>query len=188
MKPLFSDRTLERETIQIVTMFSELRPEIKRMIERHLDARIRRRVDASDIVQSTFIDASKRVERYLNEQPMPVRQWLFYLAKMKAFETNHHHLLAKKRDARRENNGSALQGVHSDQSSPSQCFQKKENTRRLGGALNRLPYRYRLVIELRHFQALNNKEVSSYLDVSEKASSKLYMRAIEKLRVALATD
>ncbi|QDV55612.1 sigma-70 family RNA polymerase sigma factor [Rosistilla oblonga] len=188
MKPLFSDRTLERETIAIVRMFSELRPEIKQMIERHLDVRIRRRVDASDIVQSTFIDASKRVERYLNEQPMPVRQWLFYLAKMKAFETNHHHLLAKKRDARREHDADALQGVGSDQSTPSQCFARKETNRRLGGALNRLPYRYRLVIELRHFQAFSNKQVSSYLELSEKAASKLYMRAIEKLRVAMACE
>ena len=64
----------------------------------------------------------------------------------------------------------------------------EETNRRLGGALSRLPYRYRLVIELRHFQAFSNKQVSSYLELSEKAASKLYMRAIEKLRVAMACE
>lgn len=172
---------------QIVGLFSELRPEMKRLVEQHLDRRLRQRIDASDVVQSAFIDVHERLRRYLAERPMAVRPWLFFLAKMKTLETNRHHLASQRRNAGRETD-QATGGfeVQDRATSPSLQLSRKETHQRLREAIGLLPEHYREVIQLRHMRGLSNQEACVILGVSPNAASKLYIRALNTLQKQLA--
>jgi RNA polymerase sigma-70 factor (ECF subfamily) len=49
---------------------------LRRLIGLRLDARLRARIDASDVVQETFLEAVRRLPDYLARQPMPFHLWL----------------------------------------------------------------------------------------------------------------
>lgn len=171
---------------EVASLFARLRPEIKQLIDKYLDRRIRRRIDTSDVAQSAYIDVHERLSRYLVERPMEVRSWMFFLAKMKALETNQHHLASQKRAVAREDNGFELRSLGRDDTSPSLAVSKQETQDRLQTAIQVLPERYRQVIELRHVQGLSNQEASLELGISQKAASKLYVRALNVLQRSLS--
>lgn len=177
---------LNAKKIEIGELFSQLRPEIKRLIDKYLDRRIRRRVDASDVAQSAFVDADDRLARFLQERPMEIRSWLFFLAKMKALETNHHHLRSKKRDSAREQEGIAnVMSYRDNATSPSQTLSRKEVRSQVREAVDAMPEHYQRVIHLRHVDGVSNREASQILSLSENAASKLYARALNTLQKQL---
>src|SRR5437016_6286851 len=57
-------------------LFGRYRPELRRFIELRLDPRMRARVDASDVVQETQMEVFRRLDDFLQRQPMPFRLWL----------------------------------------------------------------------------------------------------------------
>ena len=52
-------------------LFTRHRPELRRFIERRLDPAMHSRVDASDVVQETQLEAFRRLPEFLRRQPMP---------------------------------------------------------------------------------------------------------------------
>ena len=71
-------------------------------IRLRMDARLRGRVDADDILQETWIDASSRLSEYVANRSMSFYLWLRFLAGQKLTDAMRHHLGAQKRDAGRE--------------------------------------------------------------------------------------
>ena len=57
---------------------------------------------------------------------------------------------------------------------------------RFEAALDSLEPLDREVIALRHYEQLTNAETAKVLEMQESATSKRYIRALEKLRIALA--
>jgi RNA polymerase sigma-70 factor (ECF subfamily) len=55
------------------------------------------RVDASDVLQDTYLEAFKRLPRYLEQQPMPFYLWLCWIAREKVLALHCRHLGADKR-------------------------------------------------------------------------------------------
>src|SRR5262245_52321315 len=51
------------------------RPELLAFVDRHLDPRLRKRVDPSDVVQDTQLELMRRMDDYLKRSPMPFRAW-----------------------------------------------------------------------------------------------------------------
>jgi RNA polymerase sigma-70 factor (ECF subfamily) len=47
------------------------RQRLRRMVSLRLDRRLQGRVDASDVIQEAFLEASVRLPEYLREPPMP---------------------------------------------------------------------------------------------------------------------
>lgn len=173
--------------VEVAALFAQLRPEIKRLIERYLDRRLLRRVDPSDVVQSAYLDVHVRLARYLRERPMEVRPWLFFLAKMKTLETNQHHLASQKRDPGREvGNASGMREIPDTATSPSQAISREESRQRLLVAIDQLPENYRQIIQLRHVHNVSNRAASEQLGLSENAASKLYVRALNALQRILS--
>jgi RNA polymerase sigma-70 factor (ECF subfamily) len=52
-------------------LFARQRAYLHQVIDMRLDAQIRRRVDASDVIQETQIEAARRMAEYLRRRPMP---------------------------------------------------------------------------------------------------------------------
>lgn len=57
-------------------LFNRHRAKLKRVIALRMDRRVAARVDASDVLQDTYLEAFKRVPEYLRQQRMPFYLWL----------------------------------------------------------------------------------------------------------------
>jgi RNA polymerase sigma-70 factor (ECF subfamily) len=174
------------------------RKRLRRMVALRLDARLQGRVDASDVIQEAYLEASVRLPEYLGQPSMPFFLWLRYLTFQKLMELHRHHLGTQMRDAGREvalYRGN-LPGVSSAalaaqllgrDTGPSEAAIRAERKIRLQEALNSMDPLDREVLALRHFEQLNNAETAQVLGLQESAASKRYIRALTKLEAILST-
>lgn len=69
---------------------------------------------------------------------------------------------------------------------PDIIAEKQELKKILGDAINRLPYREKLVITLYYYEGLTLKEIAKALDLSQGRISQLHTKAILRLRGSLS--
>lgn len=169
---------------------------LRRMLDLRLDPRLRGRVDPSDLVQETFLDAFGLLSDYQREQPLPFYLWLRQLACTRLAKAHRTHLGTLCRDVRREVAlpGAPLPGVSSvalaeqftgREGRPSEAAVQAELRLHVASLLDQLDPLDREVLALRHFEQLGNAEVARVLGLSEAAASKRYLRALERLRERL---
>jgi RNA polymerase sigma-70 factor (ECF subfamily) len=179
-------------------LLAQHRERLRRMVALRLDRRLQGRIDASDVVQEAYLNASTRMPEYLKQPTMPFFLWLRFLTSQKLQELHRHHLGAQVRDAARE--VCLYQGSLPETSSaalaaqllghltqPSQAAIRAEMKIRLQDALNSMETLDREVLALRHFEHLSNAETAQTLGIRESAASKRYIRALKKLKVILAS-
>ena len=83
-------------------LFAEHRAELRRVVEMRLDARLRARLDPSDVVQETQLEAFRRLGDFLERRPMPFRLWLRKTAQERLLMLQRQHLEAARRTVGRE--------------------------------------------------------------------------------------
>ncbi len=186
----------EREGQQaLASVFSEHRDRLRRMIEFRLDARLRGRVSASDVLQEAYIDALKRLPHFQADPEVPFFIWLRTVTVQRLIDVHRMHLGAQARDAAKEvrlDQGGTIAAssekmaeIMGNLTSPSQAAQRAEVMGGVREALDRLDPIDREVLALRHFEEMSNQEVAAALGIQSAAASKRYVRAIERLREAL---
>jgi RNA polymerase sigma-70 factor (ECF subfamily) len=75
---------------------------LMRMVAFRMDPRLRGRVDASDVVQDAFAEASDHRADYFRTRAAPLFLWLRGVVANKLLELHRHHLGTRMRDAKRE--------------------------------------------------------------------------------------
>ena len=174
------------------------RERLRRMLSLRMDRRVRGRIDASDIIQDTFVEAAQRLEKYLRSPDMPLYLWIRFLANQKLLQAHRAHF-GKQRDAAREisldraNYAEATSAVLAERlagehTSPTHAARKAEFAARLEEALNAMLPTEREVIALRHFEHLSNAESARVLGLEADAASKRYLRALRKLSDVLGDE
>ncbi len=83
-------------------LFARVQEHLRRVVLLRLDQRLRSRVDPSDVVQETQIEAFRRFDDYLARRPMPFRLWLRKTALERLIKIREHHVKAAKRSVERE--------------------------------------------------------------------------------------
>jgi RNA polymerase sigma-70 factor (ECF subfamily) len=174
------------------------RARLRRMLALRLDHRLQGRIDPSDVIQETYLEATERKDEYFRQLGMPFYLWLRFLAGQRLLILHRRHLGAQVRDAGRE--VSLVRGAMPEASSaaiaahllgrecrPSEVAIRAEIKLRLQDALNEMEPLDREVLALRHFEQLSNAEVARVLEIHEAAASKRYIRALKKLRTILAS-
>src|SRR5262245_1218409 len=78
------------------------RNRLRAMIALRLDRRLSARVDPSDVVQETFVEAHEKLPEYLRTNPMPFYPWLRRIAFEKIVHLHRQHLWAQARAVTRE--------------------------------------------------------------------------------------
>src|SRR5262249_40071997 len=78
------------------------RKRLRRMVTLRLDQRLQGRLDASDVIQEAFLEASERLPDYLRQPTMPFFLWLRFLTGQKVLQLHRQHLGTHMRDAGRE--------------------------------------------------------------------------------------
>ena len=83
-------------------LFSRYRAYLRQAVELRMDARLRARLDASDVVQETQMEAFRRLADYLERRPMPFRLWLRKTAHERLLMLRRQHVEASRRSVLRE--------------------------------------------------------------------------------------
>ncbi len=158
-----------------------------------LDPRLRARVDPSDIVQQTMLQAHQARDQFRGITEEQRGAWLRQiLARNLAMAVRDHG--RDKRDVARER--SIQQAIdHSsarieawlaaDQSAPSVRAERNEQVLRLAGALARLPEAQRDALSLHFLQGLALAEVGKCLGRSQASAVGLIQRGLKRLRALL---
>lgn len=180
-------------------LLEDYRDRLRRMIHLRMHPAMRGRVDASDILQEAFVEASTRLPDYLNERDMPFFVWVRFLTSQKLAQLHRRHLGAQVRDARRDrriagarDSVAASSVVLADAlvaqySSPSQGAARLEENHRIEEVLESMKEIDREILALRHYEHLSNAEAAAALGVTEATASVRYVRAAKRLRDALTS-
>jgi RNA polymerase sigma-70 factor (ECF subfamily) len=173
-------------------LFVRHRPQLRKFIALRLDPRIRARVDPSDVVQETQMEAYRRLQDYLERQPMPFHVWLRKTAYERLVMTRRQHLHADKRTMKREvplpDRSSQLlaQRLLSGVSTPSQHLQRRELVQRVRKALSHLAPADREILMMRNFEELSYQEASFILGIEPAAARQRHGRALLRLHKLLS--
>jgi RNA polymerase sigma-70 factor (ECF subfamily) len=184
---LLLDRVRAGERTAFEELFARHRPLLRQLVEIRMDTRLRARVDPSDVVQETQLEAFRRLPDYLQRLPMPFRLWLRKAAQERLLMAERQHLGAARRSVKRElalpDNSSATlaQQFAASVASPSQQIAQGELARRVREAVGKLPDLDREILLMRTFEGLSYAEVSCILEIDAATARKRHGRALLRL-------
>jgi RNA polymerase sigma-70 factor (ECF subfamily) len=182
-------RTGDRDAFE--ELFRRHRPFVRQVIDLRLDDRLRARVDPSDIVQETQMEAFRKLPDYLERESMPFRLWLRHTAYDRLLMTQRHHLGARRRSVERElqlpeSSSFSLAGQFLARgSTPSQQLSRRELVEKVRQVMNQLVEADREILIMRNLEQLSNQEVAQVLKIMPATASQRYGRAILRLRQLL---
>jgi RNA polymerase sigma-70 factor (ECF subfamily) len=181
-------------------LFSRHRSRLRTMVRLRLDRRLHGRVDASDVLQEAFLEASQRMAEYVRTEThrrMPFFLWLRFLTGQRLLIVHRRHLGTKMRGAGAEvslyrrampeaTTVSLANQLLGQLTSPTQAAVRAELQLQLQQALNGMDAADREVLILRHFEELSNNETAEVLGISKTAASNRYVRALRRLKEILS--
>ena len=171
----------------------EFRSYLLLLARMQLDGGPRHRIDASDIVQQTLLEAHARADQFTGNDSA-LAAWLRQ-ALVNNLREAWRAMRRAKRDIRREQDLDAaiaqssarLEGIlAAPHSSPSQRAVRNEELLRLADAVTRLPDAQREAIVLHHLHGCSLVETARRLGRTDAAVAGLLHRGLKQLRAALA--
>lgn len=185
------DRIGRGDEIARHELLERYRDYLRRMVAARLDRRVAPRVDPSDVVQEALSDASRRMDEYLRDRPIPFLAWLRQLAGERVIDTHRRHVHSQKRSVTRESRPTDLpdessvslaQKLLADDTSPSNLLMKEERREQMMAAMAALSVRDREVLVMRHLEQLGTGEIAEALGISVGAVEARLLRALIRLR------
>lgn len=169
------------------TLLESQRPQLQRFIEMRIDAQLRRRVDASDVLQETFLRAHQKLGDYLERRPMPLRVWLLRTAMDQLRDARIKHLKRQRRAGEREivladHSSMVLAEQLATHSTASKEIMRREEMQRVADVIDSMPPGDREILLLRHHEDLKFEEIGSLLEITAVNARKRYARALLKLQ------
>jgi RNA polymerase sigma-70 factor (ECF subfamily) len=155
----------------------------------------RSRVEASDIVQQTLLDAHEKLDQFRGSSEGEMAKWLSQILSNNITDAIR-ALRRQKRDVARElplqggpqeSFQSPAERIAADQTSPSLCVHRAEQAFQLSEAIQSLPLPQQEVIVLHHLQGRSLAEVAASMDRSQSAVAGLLYRGLKSLRKSLAS-
>ena len=153
--------------------------------------RLRGKVDASDVVQETFLEAHRHFLNFEGHAGGQFTQWLRAILATTLANTVRRYLGTQARDLRLERElaadldqstcalGQILVDPHS---SPSQQVMRGEQSLIVAEAMARLPEDYQSVLVLRHLEGLTFPQVAERMGRSLDSVEKLWLRGLTRLK------
>ena len=161
-----------------------------------LDPRLQAKLDPSDIVQQSLLEAHKDLAAFRGQGPEALRAWLRQVLARNLANALRDFRRAR-RDVAREQALDALAAESSarveawlavDGSSPSAALRRQEEAARLAAALEKLPEAQREVVMLRHLHGWSVHAISRHLGRSRAAVAGLLHRGLVQLRGELQRE
>ena len=172
-------------------LFAQHRGALRQAVDLRFDAKLRSRLDPSDVVQETQIEAFRRLEDYLDRQPMPFHLWLRKMAQERLIMARRQHLGAAMRSVNQElplpEHSSVMLGrqLVAPGKSPSQQISQGELVRQVRQAVGQLGEQDREILLMRTYEDLSYQEIAYLLEIEPATARKRYGRALLRLNKLL---
>ena len=191
------DRLRAGDRQALGALFQGYRQRLRRMVELRMDARLRTRLDASDVLQEAYLDLAGDLEAYRADPKLQPLLWMRLHVGRRLTLLHRRHLGTLLRDAGLEislyrealpqaSSAALAAMLLGRQTSPTQAAQRAERLLRVQEALNTLDPIDREVLALRHFEQLSRSETAEVLGISQEAGAKRYFRALKRLKDVLS--
>jgi RNA polymerase sigma-70 factor (ECF subfamily) len=174
-------------------LFARHRKVLRDFVEGRLDPRVRARVDPSDVVQETQLEAFRRLEDYLQRRPMPFRVWLRKTAYQRLNKARRFHQAARRSVGREEflpDRSSMLlvRRILAGGPEPGKRLTDQDLAGRVRQVLDRLAGTDREILLLHIVDELPYEEVGYLLDIEPATARKRFGRALLRLRKLLGEE
>ena len=176
-------------------LFARHRAEVHQAVAGRLGPSLRGRLDPSDVVQETQLDAITRLTDYIKRRPMPFRLWLLRTAVQRLMKLRRQARAARRDIGREEpfpvSDGSSrgvAPAIAASSPSPSQQAAANDSASRLQAMVERLSEADRAILRMRAFEGLSYEDAGERLEIDAAAARKRYGRALLRLRVLLLAD
>ncbi|MBL8859544.1 MAG: sigma-70 family RNA polymerase sigma factor [Planctomycetes bacterium] len=190
------DRSRTGDESAVEELFQTHQSRLLRLVDLRLDARLRSRIDPLDVVQEAWVEIVKRLPTRALDDPLPLRVWLRLMTLQSLAQAQRRNLGTEMRDAQREvafgmsrpsvTSAGLAEVFMTSATSPSQSAQREEVRASVARALEELGEVDREIVLLRHFEGLSNEDAAAELAIDPAAASKRFLRALVRLRPALA--
>jgi RNA polymerase sigma-70 factor (ECF subfamily) len=185
----------EQRREALATAFDRNRPRLRVMVDLRLHPLLRGHIDPSDVLQEAFLEAARRLERYLARPALSLFLWMRRVTGYALREQQRPHLGAERRRAGREQpRGPALELEASTVSmaerfaaavdTPSEAALREDRRAQVQAALETLPPDDREILALRFFEQLSSAEAARVLEIKEDTARKRYLRALGRFKKA----
>ena len=184
------ERLRDRGVAELADQFSKARAQIRKMIDMRLDRKLLGRIDASDVVQKAFIEASRRLPEYLDAPKVSPYMWLRQIGRQVLAVHYREHVGTAGRTVHREaepgkcpivNSESVAGQMAASVASPHSVIAKAELLQKILILIESMAPEDREVLSLKQFEQLTFQEVALELNVSMEAAKKRYQRAVIRL-------
>jgi RNA polymerase sigma-70 factor, ECF subfamily len=184
------------DTQAVNRLLERHRGPVRRLVELRLDRKVQRRVDVSDVVQDVMVEASGRLQKYLQDPAMAFHLWLRQIAWDRIIDTYRRHRVSAKRSMDREqpmsvpfNNEQSTMDLavqlRDPAMTPAAAATQRELAKNVEAAIESLNEQDREIILMRHYEHLSNLEIAEVLGLNAPAASMRYLRAVRRLRQLL---
>jgi RNA polymerase sigma-70 factor (ECF subfamily) len=185
-----------QDSTTLASSFDQYRDQLQRLVAFHMDRRLTRRVDASDVVQQSFIEARSRLPHFLEQSSMPFSLWIRQITMQTLIDIHRRHFGVQKRDIRQEVSLQQADSSYailadklvSNMASPSSMADRREKLARVRDAIDGMDEIDREILVLRHFEEMSNKDIADLLGIGQPAASNRYLRALNRLRTILIDE
>lgn len=177
-------------------LFEACRSFVCVMARMQLHRRLQGKVDPSDVVQQSLLEAHCALNDFDGDSPQEWLAWLKQIVKHNVIDTDKHYRGAEMRNVRNEQ--SLVASTHSGREviapivdpggSPSKLLISAERDLQLADAIEALPDDYRQVVILRNLERLPFENVADRMKRSRGACQMLWMRAVEMLKTHLTNE
>jgi RNA polymerase sigma-70 factor, ECF subfamily len=186
---------MENGRVTSNSSFGKYRDLLRRLAGRGVDRRVRGRLDESDLVQETLLQAYLSREQVRGQSEPERVGWLRAILANKIAAV-HRHFRRRRRDVRREASpgppssqpsGGALGWLEDPGPAPGAALEREGDLARLTAALAALPVDQRRAVEMHHLEGLPFAEVAARMGRSKASVAGLVFRGVLALRERLAT-
>lgn len=183
----------DREAIEV--LLGQYRELLKRLADNGLGPAVTARVDASDVVQKTLLQAYSGLPDFRGEQPPEFAAWLRSIMEMNVAQAVRDNVYIQKRSVNRERSmddskaGMPLrESLDSETTTPSLKIAQAEESDRLHRAIKQLPEDQAEAVRLRHLQGWSLIEIARHMERTPTAAAGLLKRGMQKLKSILGQE
>jgi RNA polymerase sigma-70 factor (ECF subfamily) len=154
--------------------------------------RLQGKVDASDLVQETFLAAHRDFRQFRGATEKEFAGWLRNILACRLGDVIRRYYASRCRDVRLERqlaeeidqSAQSLELI-AEQSTPSEHVCRREQAVMLADALGRLPAEYGEVIVMRHLEGMRFPQIAERMGRTVDSVEKLWVRGLARLRRTL---
>jgi RNA polymerase sigma-70 factor, ECF subfamily len=169
-------------------IWQELRTYLLIIANQRLDAGLRGKMDASDVVQQSLMDAHKGFDEFRGQSEGEIKAWVCKLVIHNLVDAGRRFRLSQKRSISKETSWSMENELTAikDETSPSTLLRQRETDDEMARAVSQLPQRSQQLLELRHRLGLSHAQVAVELGMTESGAQKLWSRIVLELQERLS--